>query len=207
MEKRSRAVIVLVGLIVFLCLLSRLANRSDQPADIPDANGSPEFTEEPSDTPAPSITPSEQPTSTSTPTSTPSSPEEQLQADIIAVLGDNNRGIERISEYWYDPEDGLIYVRFAINDNLTDNLRRYGAKADVLDILEQVSHSSPYYSGIDILGTFSMVDQYGNISESVVISLYYSRETIERINFENMLTDNVYAIADNVGMIHTEFRE
>lgn len=178
---------------------SQLASQPEQAtrAPRPTATTEPTATAEPTDTPVPS----------DTPVPTLQDPVERLLFNIQDVLGNSNRDVERISEYWYDPEQGLVCVMFAINDNLTSNLRRYGARADVLDILEQVALSGLDYSGVDVLGTFSLVDEYGNVSESVVVSLYYSRETVERINFENMLADNVYAIADNVAMIHSELRD
>ena len=50
-----------------------------------------------------------------------------------------------------------------------------------------------------------MVDQFGNASETPVVEATFTKETIDRINFENFLTDNVYVIAEDTDL-HPEFR-
>lgn len=201
---------ILTGLllIIFACL--RLAGRtSNSPsAEISNNTATPSLLP-PTSPPSPMATtqPTETPEPTETLVPTPSDPAEQLLYNIEHALGDNNRDVPRIGEYWFNADSGLIYVQFAIDDNLGIRMIRTGARIDTLTILEEVSQTSLDYSGVDVLGTFELVDQYGNTSESIVTSLYYTRETVERINFDNMLFENVYEIADNVGMIHLEFRD
>ena len=50
-----------------------------------------------------------------------------------------------------------------------------------------------------------MVDQFRNASETPVVEATFTKDTIDRINFENFLTDNVYVIADDTDR-HPEFR-
>ncbi|MCK4822419.1 hypothetical protein KA005_42035 [bacterium] len=86
---------------------------------------------------------------------------------------------------------------------MTSELRIYGAQRDATDILEVISNSELGIEYVRLAGTFSMVDSYGNVSEDIVLKLFFSPETIEKINFENFLSDNIYNIADGKD-IHPE---
>lgn len=160
----------------------------------------------------PTATPIPKPTPTSEPTLTPTpalSPLAKLNMAITEALGSGNReGVQRLTEVSLigseaEPE---VYVWWAIDDNLIEGWTKDGAQMDVAKILEAIAKSSLTYSEVTVDGTFSMVDQYGNATEDVVITAIYNRSTIERINWENFLWDNVYSIADDV-WIHPAFRE
>jgi hypothetical protein len=162
----------------------------------------------PTETLVPSNTP--QPTSTPTITPLPSltlSAEEQLQQMVETALGIGNREIPRLTSVVWDNSTKIITANWAINDNLTKNLLIFGARQDVVDVLKTISQAnlSLDYQLIQFAGTFSMVDAYGNVSESVVIRASYFRETIQKINWLNFLNDNVFVIADS-SYVHPEFR-
>ncbi len=102
-------------------------------------------------------------------------------------------------------EDQTIYVCFSINDNLTEGFIKTGAKMDVEDILKSVQKSGYNYSEVTVVGTFSMQDKFGNSSEDKVLQASYKRSTVDRINWAGFLTDNMYAVADDV-WLHPAFR-
>lgn len=143
-------------------------------------------------------------TSTSTSTSTPASEmPETFQTRIEDALGTSNRSVRRVSEARLQGEQ--LFVQWAINDNLTAGMVRGGARIDISDVLEVIADDSETYTSVFLRGTFAMVDQFGNASETPVVEATYTKETIDRINFENFLTDNVYAIAEDTDL-HPEFR-
>jgi len=142
------------------------------------------------------------------PTDTPAAtlnPEESLEYQIREILGSSNRDIPRIEEVKPICVDSGcdITVKWALNDNLTSDMRIYSAQRDATDILEVISNSELPLEYVRLAGTFSMVDSYGNVSEDIVLKLFFSPETIEMINFENFLVDNIYKIADGKD-IHPE---
>jgi len=157
----------------------------------------------PTATPAPSNTPI--PTDTPAPTATPLSPEAALQVAIEDALGSCNRDVPRMSAYELD-DKGIILIVWAINDNLSGTMITRGAMTDIVDILRAIDESGVDYTRADLLGTFSMVNKYGEVDEHIVVNTMYSRETIDLINWEGFLTDNVYIVADEVYRIHPEFQ-
>lgn len=171
----------------------------------PTATLQPTGTPKPTATPGPTHTPAPTDTPAPTPTVTPTlSPTDQLRLAIQTALGDGNRDVPRIQEF--DFTDGTIWVVWAIDDNFTEGLVKRGAQLDIVNILKAVDSTGIDYQRVDLLGTFSMVDVYGNTSESDVISVSYSQATVQRINWDNFLTDDIYTIADDLLMLHPEFR-
>jgi hypothetical protein len=183
----------------------------------------PSYTPLPSDTPLPTRTntpgPSPTPTETPLPTATipptatkpptaTQSPETILRNLLQDALGSGNRDIPRIKEvsvgYLGDP--GILFVNFAINDNLSESWIKRGARIDTMDIVEAIASEGFEYTEIWIEGTFSMVDVYGNTEEDEVIKVFYDRDTVELINWDNFISDNIYIVADDV-WIHPAFQE
>ena len=140
------------------------------------------------------IPPTVEPTAAPEPTSLPElSPEERVESSIRDALGDLNRDGERINKI--SIADGKIYVKWAINDNLTEGFIKRGVMMDIVDILQAVSNSGYPYTLVTVEGTFPMVDTYGNTSEDNVVMADYSKETVDQINWDGFLTENVYDIA------------
>lgn len=153
---------------------------------------------------------------TTQPTLPPTPSPRQIVVDaVIDVLGKSNRDVEGAFSDSHRgqavslSDDGVITVQWAINDNLSSGFVKRGARNDVLDVLRAVHESGVPYGSILTLGTFSLVDIYGNSSEEVVVRAVYDRSTVEKIDWDNFLSDNIYRIADGeVGaMIHKTFRD
>lgn len=140
------------------------------------------------------------PTTTTRPTETPQptpaaplSPEDQLQVDIENVLNKSNRDVPRITEI--SSSTGVINIKFTINDNLSEDMIKSGAKMDIADILKAVAQNGVEYNLINIEGTFSMIDQLGNSEEKTVAWATYDSATVSQINWDNFQWKNVYNIA------------
>jgi hypothetical protein len=126
-----------------------------------------------------------------------------LRYAVGRVLGRSNRGVVKV--YKIENIDKNIEIIFTIDDNLTDGMIRDSAKIDVVEILKAVQSSGYDYAKVTAYGTFPLMDKFGNSEESVVIKASYTCNTINRINWQNFLYDNVYGIADSV-WLHPTFR-
>lgn len=118
-------------------------------------------------------------------------PVDRLSALVEAELS----GSDRVQEVQYFEMTGRINVRWSLNDQLTSGLIRAAAQRDAIDILRTIDAAGVPYETVFIRGTFSLADQYGNASESPVLSLEFDRATIDRINWSNMLPDNIFGLA------------
>ena len=165
-------------------------------------NNSPDST--PGNTPVntrkPTFTP--RPTRTPVPTRT-LSPEGQLLQALKDELGASNRtGVQRVT---VDLVDGVIFIKFAIQDNFSNRSIRQGMTNDVFAILHVIDQSGLTYTDVSIQGTFPLRDAYGNVSEQIVMAAGYSQETIGRINFDGIV--EVFTIADETPFFHQALLE
>ena len=130
-------------------------------------------------------------------------PEQRLRSEMISELGRSNRDVNRLEGLTY--EDSILRVGWAINDNLTQGMFSTGARIDASNILRLIAESGLPYQTVEIQGIFPLVDRLGNSEESVVTQAAYTRATLDRVNWDNFLYDNVFLIAEG-SMIHPDFR-
>lgn len=204
----EKIVVVAVGLLIPLCVIQvvfsprRPAQRNAAPTTAPAVAAVPTEALRATAEPAPTAIsePTEAPAAAPEPTA-PLSPVEQVRGVIEATLGRSNRDVERVITVALDPDQAepQIFVRWNINDNVTDRLRSSSAQRDVTKILQAVAESGVGYSGILVEGVFPLVDRLGNtIDDAVVVRGLYPRATVEKINWANFLPKNVYDIGENV---------
>jgi len=125
--------------------------------------------------------------------------EETITAIIQNELGTCNReGVEKIAGidivnagYGYN-----IDIHFAIDDNLNESFIKGGAQMDVFDTMKAIYSSEYDIQWVDMYGTFSMVDKYGNASEIEVLHARLGKDIASKINWDNMTREGLFDILD-----------
>lgn len=172
---------------------------------VPSVTATTDQTETPSQTPPPSPTKTPSPTLTPSTTNTPSptytpsptaNPIEVFEDMLREDLGKSNRDIDRLT-YVADFDDELV-LQWTINDNLLESWLRAGAEEDVKVILRSLSNSNVEYSAISLIGTFELIDGFGNSSEDMILSASYFQNTVDRINWDNYYLIEIFDIADAI---------
>jgi len=107
--------------------------------------------------------------------------------------------------YSVSRDDGVIEVYWKIEDNINKKLTRSGARLDVMHVAESLCEAG-YCTGLRMVGTFLMVDKYGNEDEFTVINVYFSSSTLQRTNWKNIVPSNIFYIADEAE-VHPDFLE
>jgi hypothetical protein len=95
------------------------------------------------------------------------------------------------------PNGDVVNAHFAIRDNYSEKLIKDGARLDTIDILKYARVTYPDASAVNVQGTFPMTDPYGNTATHVAIDLTYSRETLNKINFEGVSKSSIWEIRDS----------
>jgi hypothetical protein len=133
-------------------------------------------------------------------------PQASIEAAVRDALGSSNRQVHRFGGVEWNGDTRQITINWGINDNLSSEMIRRGAMMDITTILETLaSPKNPYdYATIRVVGFFRLQDVYGNGAETQVVTATYSRDAVDRINWASFLTDNVYAVADEL-WIHPAF--
>jgi hypothetical protein len=132
-------------------------------------------------------------------------PQQKLQTAVTKAIGDkSNRDGNKLTDLSIDPS-GNIIVKFKIDDAFTENMIAIGAEDDITKALKSIKNSNVDYKTVTVFGTFAMQDKFGNASESTVVNIGYSKDTVTKINFDNFSYKNVYAIADTKVFINPQF--
>ena len=66
---------------------------------------------------------------------------------------------------------------------------------DIYDTLKELKDIQPLSVDFNII--YPMVDKYGNANDKIVIKASYSNETREKMNFDNLLWENIGNAADD----------
>ena len=85
-----------------------------------------------------------------------------------------------------------------MDDNWTSNMMRKGGLMDSLAIAELVTEHTILgdLGEIDITFQTDLTDAYGNSEIGTVLEVVFTAETLAKINYDNVLHENVPAIAD-----------
>jgi hypothetical protein len=173
--------------------------RTPSPADTPTIVPSPTATRAPTDTPTPIDTPTIIPSPT--PTVLDAACIEGLVRD---ALGPGNRDVPRLTNIVVDMETSSVAVTWAVNDNLTEGLIKDGLWLDVAEVASALTGSPYHVRYLRMLGSFSMVDVYGNTSETQVVNVAFEENTLYCANWDAIDSHNIYLIADSL-YLHPAF--
>jgi len=93
------------------------------------------------------------------------------------------------------PNEKRVEIYLAGSENLTTNMTKKGMWMDANAILEALQ---PREDIAEIIITFSLplIDAYGNPFEDTVMVITMSKETLDKINFERFVWENLPDIAD-----------
>lgn len=115
---------------------------------------------------------------------------------------------EKLEQNWNGP--GTLVVNFDVGDNLSKKLIRVGIAKDVFAIAEAAKKSGVRFKELSFRGMFPLVDKFGEESDGQVFFTTFTRNTVNRINYDEILVtqfDNIEDLAaDNVVVLHPDFR-
>lgn len=120
----------------------------------------------------------------------------RIQDECNAALGKSYRTEKRVSDV--QVVGNTIKLHLYIQDNLTEHLMKFGARENIAGILKAVQKSGVPYGAVTVTASYPVTDKFGNASEQDVVRATYNHSTVDRINWDGFLTDNIYDIADDV---------
>lgn len=124
-------------------------------------------------------------------------PKVALRESMIQALGTDHGGSPRLTKISYsEPEAGDITITWAINDDVSQNSRKVGAQIDATNILKVLENNKTRFIYVILIGTFSTQDGHGSTTEIQVMSLGFNKSKLDRINWEDFQSSDVYDMAD-----------
>lgn len=124
-----------------------------------------------------------------------------LRATIDEALGESNRSLGRKLNLFSPGLPGLIensiIIGWAANDADSNALIREGMERDTLTVLRAVVESGIGYDAVLIGSTYPVTNQQFNITDEMeVLTLNYSRDALNGIDWENITSSEVFEVAD-----------
>ncbi|MDH6674251.1 hypothetical protein M2277_004943 [Paenibacillus sp. LBL] len=103
---------------------------------------------------------------------------------------------EKVVSVNYNSENGRVYIKALGKDNFTTNMILDGMRMDMISILKELK-TFKEVSNVEFNILMPLVDAYGNESDDTVVSVEVSRETLDKINFDNFRLDSLEMVADH----------
>ncbi|WP_257209116.1 hypothetical protein [Bacillus cereus] len=94
-----------------------------------------------------------------------------------------------------DPNDKIVLVTTEAKESATQNYTRKGMWMDTISILKDLKDEKGI-SEITFFYKYPLVDAYGNEKKDNVMKLQFNRDTLDKINYDNLLHDNLPKIAN-----------
>lgn len=147
-------------------------------------------------------TSSESKTKEPTASSLTQTPEQHIHELARDALGPSNRfdNADQLSGSAVAPvSDGgyIVLLNFTVNDNLSKTWIIGSAKDDVRDTMEALYTSGINIRAVQMVGSFPLIDDYGNSAETKVLDVTLFSDTAARINWEGISEDMLFRIVDS----------
>lgn len=113
-----------------------------------------------------------------------------LRNAIVSVVGE-----ERLETFNYVPGNNFSLIKFRGSQNQpTNSMTIKSMYLDMFNILKKIQ--STIDTDVDFNVVYPLQDKYGNVSDVIVIKATYTNDTIKKINFENVVFENIPSLAD-----------
>jgi hypothetical protein len=122
-----------------------------------------------------------------------------LEDTLRGALGPDTRTAPRltkVSQLFH-----ILYIEWAINDNLVPGLLIAGAQQDVANLLRVIDRLGVQYQFVHLVGTYPLPSAAGAPSEKPVLWLTYSGKGLQKIDWEQsieMLSQDIFDAAEHV---------
>lgn len=103
-------------------------------------------------------------------------------------------GFSNVESINYNSDTQFVLIKAKGSDNLTNKMVVQGMFKDIFDTLKELEDIENL--SIDFNITYPLIDKYGNATEEIVIKASYSNETRQKLNFDNLIFNNIDTAAD-----------
>ncbi len=133
-----------------------------------------------------------------------SKPENVITKKIKEVIGDNLDNVE------FNIEAKNINVIFQVPENLTNKLTVASGELEIYNTIKSLQNNEWITKNIDNIsfeGYFDLVDKFGEVTNSRVMMSRFDVAAINKINFSNVLREEVFKNFDESRFIHPALRK
>lgn len=115
--------------------------------------------------------------------------EETIKKRIEETVGEEN-----LEVFNYVPENNFSLIKFKGTESLSNKMTVKSMYLDMFKILEKIQPILD--TNVDFNIIYPLVDKFGNSEDEIVIKATFTKETIDRINFDKALFGDIPYMAD-----------
>jgi hypothetical protein len=171
--KRKVGLFILLGVVIFIVIVAAIDAQKDENTETPQTTTQSDGAGEGEAVDAPAST------------------EEQIKSIAVNAFGDENPEIN------YADYNSFVLIKPKGAENLTNEMTVKGMFTDMSDTLRElagIEEIKNFSVGFNVV--YSMVDEYGNTSDDIVIKATFTPETRDKINWDNFLFEDIPSVAD-----------
>ena len=128
-----------------------------------------------------------------------------IELKVMDIIGyKTNRNNQKIGKVQID--NGLVYLSFIGDSNLSTSMTKRGMLSEVGDLLEKLPQEDSRIDEIEIEIWFPLVDEHGNTEMDSVMKVNATKNNWQKINWDNFLTENIPNVVDSY-WIHPALQE
>lgn len=121
-------------------------------------------------------------------------PEAESCEDAIRKAIEKVVGTEYLETFNYVPSNNFSLIKFRGSENFTNRMTVHGMYLDMFNILKAIQPIID--TDVDFNVVYPLQDKYGNAEDVIVIKATFINATIQKINFDNALFQNIPDLAD-----------
>ncbi len=124
--------------------------------------------------------------------------DQYLEHIVKEVIGEETNMDKPVFVSISNGDEGIKDITLNPNDNLTNNMMVGGMLSDASDYYKAIKDDEEVkkLKGVSLIYQMTLVDKLGNESINPVLILTVSPETMNKINWDNFITDNLPDVAD-----------
>lgn len=92
---------------------------------------------------------------------------------------------------------GVVRITINADENFTSNMTKEGMWLDDISIFKEIPKLNSKITTIGVSSYFPMSDIYGRVKDEEVMYVELSKETWNKVNWDNFLGDNLKTVADS----------
>lgn len=126
-------------------------------------------------------------------------PDKEVKQDkSVKEIAESTAGkqFEKIELINFNEDNGFLLIRAEGKESLTTSFTVKGFKLAIIDTLKDIRNEKEIKTAAFNI-TYPLVDKYGNSTNQNVLKVEFSRDTIDKINYDNFNIDNMESVADS----------
>ncbi|MDP4171621.1 MAG: hypothetical protein Q8906_13495 [Bacillota bacterium] len=127
----------------------------------------------------------------------PATPVKLQDAVFTGLNLTHDQGKQRFSQFTIDQTKNAV-IKYKIYQDLNPSLTVFRSKQDIANVLWGIKKANLNVNQVDVIVTNSITEQSGTTTEKQILNVVFTKDSIQKTDFESYNTDNILYIANKI---------